>query len=359
METIETIKISRIRLDDRTFSVSSGGVALEATGQGADFSLDALADSIKGIGLINAPSLILSDTGDWVIVCGFRRVDACVRLGMDEIKANILSREMTPLDCAKRAIADNSFSRPLNLMEQSKAAALLFRFMEPEGAPSTACAMEKGATEKGAREKGGRQRWEYVQTASALGLPGNPVMLDNLKKIDLLPPQVKDGVASGRISFAMALMLDGLKKEEAIRFTEIFDMLKLGFAKQKECVTLAGEIALREDISILDVFSDGQFLEIINSQDVGDVPLKTKKVRRYLKQRRFPALLKASEDFEATLKTLHLSHGAAITPPEFFEGNSYMLRFPFSSAKDMEAHKKTMDALIGNAALEKFPGFTS
>ena len=375
----EIVKIDRVRLDDRTFSVSFGGDGLETSGQGADFSLDALADSIKRIGLINVPSLIRLGDGTHVIVCGFRRVAACARLGMDEIKAHILEAEVTPLDCAKRAIADNSFSRPLNLMEQANAAALLSRFMTASGSPSGAGAKgdetkETQAKETKAKEKSGRpkrsnpkrnnppknrQTSQYAQTAAALGLPGNPVMLGHLKKIYLLPRQVKQGIASGRVSLAMALSLAGLKKEEAIRFAEIFDMLKLGFSKQKECVALVSEIAMREDISIMDVFSDAHFLETVNPKDDRDVPLKTKRVRRYLKKRRFPALSKAEEDFEATLKTLHLSGGAAITPPQFFEGNSYMLRFPFSSPQDIKAHKKTMDALVGHGALEKFPGFKS
>jgi len=289
---IKNIRLSMIDSDDGIFRVTT------------EENIDELADSIKEFGLINLPTLIRSDCDRYKIVCGFRRIASCEKLEIERIEAKMLSSNTTRLNCVKIAVSDNSLSRPLNLLEQSKAILILSRCFEKE---------EKENPEDKA---------EFVKVAASLGFPKNLSLLEDLKKISLLPGIVRKKILSGRIPFATAVKLARFKKRKCIEFAEIFDRLKLGLNRQKEFATLAEEIAIREDITTHDIFSDENFLKIADDDDQ-NIPEKRKKVFIYLRKRRFPAVSKAMEDFKAALEKLNLRHGAAITPPKSFEKSTY------------------------------------
>ncbi|VEN74618.1 conserved hypothetical protein [Candidatus Desulfarcum epimagneticum] len=324
--SLKDVPAGRLDLKDRTFRVTEWEGPEKAR---------LLERSIETMGLLNPPAALPGDGGSWRIVCGFKRIEACRSLGIKEIRVRALSGKPDPLDLARWAIADNSFSRPLNLLERANAAALLFRSLKEAGA--------------------GEENLE--KEAGALGLPGNSGVLADLQRVYFLPDSIKQKILSGRISLAMAVRLSALNREEAETFAEIFDTLRLGLNRQKEFLLLAKEIAIREDIGVRDVFSDPEFLDITGPEDGKDLPIQTKNARLYLQKRRFPALSKAREDFAENLKQLHLSAGASIAAPPFFEGNRYILHLPFSKKQDIREHQKTLDSLAENPALETFPGF--
>jgi ParB family transcriptional regulator, chromosome partitioning protein len=116
----KNIKISRIRIENQKFRITT------------QKNIDSLIRSLNGIGLINAV-VLLPENDDFIILCGFKRCEAAQALGWTEIRASVLPQYTPQKECARLCIADNSFQRPLNLIEISKALALLKEsFINPE-----------------------------------------------------------------------------------------------------------------------------------------------------------------------------------------------------------------------------------
>lgn len=309
----KTVKLSRIDSGDESFRITT------------QKNIDNLMDSINNVGLLNLPLLIEKDSG-YTVVCGFSRIEACQRLGWAGAEARIIDSDTQRLECIKYAITDNSLQRPLNLIEQSRSINMLSGFFKDFNI--------------------------LTKELSAMGLPDNQSIIKKIKKICHLPRSVQSGILSNTISLVMALELGRLQQEAGESFAKLFEILKLSLNKQKEILTLVKEISLREDISILKVLENNVLQEILTNEDL-DRNQRIRKIRIYLKQRRFPVITTAEKEFEKQLKKLKLGNQTKLIPPDNFEGTTYILKFSFTNLIELKDRKATFDALIQNPCLKK------
>lgn len=309
----KTVKLSRIDSGDESFRITT------------QKNIDNLMDSINNVGLLNLPLLIEKDSG-YTVVCGFSRIEACQRLSWAGIEARIIDSDTQRLECIKYAITDNSLQRPLNLIEQSRSINMLSGFFKDFNI--------------------------LTKELSAMGLPDNQSIIKKIKKICHLPRSVQSGILSNTISLVMALELGRLQQEAGESFAKLFEILKLSLNKQKEILTLVKEISLREDISILKVLENNVLQEILTNEDL-DRNQRIRKIRIYLKQRRFPVITTAEKEFEKQLKKLKLGNQTKLIPPDNFEGTTYILKFSFTNLIELKDRKATFDALIQNPCLKK------
>jgi ParB family chromosome partitioning protein len=309
----KTVKLSRIDSGDESFRITT------------QKNIDNLMDSINNVGLLNLPLLIEKDSG-YTVVCGFRRIEACRRLCWTGVEARILYSDTQRLECIRYAITDNSLQRPLNLIEQSRSINMLSGFFKDFNI--------------------------LTKELSAMGLPDNQSIIKKIKKICHLPRSVQSGILSNTISLVMALELGRFKQEAGDSFAKLFEILQLSLNKQREILTLVKEISLREDISILKVLENNVLQEILTNEDL-DRNQRIRKIRIYLKQRRFPVITTTEKEFEKQLKKLKLGSQVKLIPPDNFEGTTYILKFSFTNLIELKDRKATFDALIQNPCLEK------
>jgi len=306
-------KLSLIDSKDNSFRITT------------QINVDHLMDSINHVGMLNLPLLVEKETG-YKIVCGFRRIEACRRLNWADVEVRILESDTKKLECITYAITDNSLQRPLNLIEQSISINLLYPFF-------------KDVSVMG-------------KELSAMGLPDNPSIVKKIKELCHLPKSVQNGILSNTISLAMALELGRLQQDAGEGFAKLFETLKLSLNKQKEILTLVKEISLREDIPILNVIKNDRVQKILTNQDL-DRNQKIRKIRIYLKQRRFPVITAAENKFENQLKKLKLGSGTKLIPPDNFEGTTYILELFFKNLNELKDRQASIDALIKNPSLRK------
>jgi ParB family transcriptional regulator, chromosome partitioning protein len=283
-----------------------------------------LAASLERVGLINPP-ILFADDGAYGIVSGFRRVAAADHLGWHRMPTRILPVEATHFDRVQLAIVENSAQRPLNPIEISRALSLL-----SESIPRPGDGLER--------------------IAAHLGLPQSPNLIGKLKSLCRLQQSVQDGILSGTIPLQSALMLAELEEEAVRWFADTFQALKIGLNKQREIITLAREIALRDNQPLSAVLHDISIRTLLEDPDLDRVK-KATALRRLLKQRRFPALTAANDAFEALLKSLHLGPDARLSPPPDFEGSTYSLTLSFSNPGGLERHRDTLERLLGSPNL--------
>jgi len=282
-------------------------------------------DSIHHVGMLNLPLLVKKETG-YKIVSGFRRIEACRQLNRDDVEVRILKSDTKRLECVTYAITDNSLQRPLNLIEQSRSINLLYPFFND------------------IRILG--------KELSAMGLPANPSIVKKIKELCYLPESVQNGILSNTISLAMALELGKLEREVGEGFAKLFETLKLSLNKQKEILTLVKEISLREDIPILKVIKTDRVQQILTNENL-DRNQKIRKVRIYLKQRRFPVITAAENEFKNQLKKLELGSGTKLIPPDNFEGSTYTLKLFFRNLNELKDRHASIDKLINTPFLRK------
>ncbi len=309
---LELVSLKDIDKNDKTFLITT------------KVDTSDLEKSIVSVGLIVPP--VLFDNGKkYVIVSGFRRIKALLNLDMKDTEAIMLPGDTDRALCAKIAISANSFQRSLNPVEISRGLCLLNKFY-------------KGPA--------------LLKAASQTGLPDNSSLISRLLPLSSLPNLIQKGILSGFITVSLALELSRFPEETGRIFTGLFLKIKMSLGKQREIIRHAEEIALRENISITDLFNDSDLKNIMEDEDI-DSNLKLRKLRDYLKKRRYPAIVKAEKRFEKYLKDLDLKDGITLIPPSYFEGNIYSFNLRFKNLKELESGIETLNKLSSQSAIQK------
>jgi ParB family transcriptional regulator, chromosome partitioning protein len=280
---------------------------------------DDLHHSIGRLGLRVAP-LLLSGTSGFIIVSGFRRIAACRGLGWDSIRARVLQTS-SPYECALKAIAANSLERPLNLIEISRALRLLDQYAPGGQVPS--------------------------EDTAALGLPTHAGMVDRLKALCRLPAEVQEAVIEEALSFAMACEIGRMEEGLAVAFARLFRELKTSLNKQREIVTLVAEIARREGIDPRHVLAEERLSRLMDAQEL-DRNQKTQHIRKLLRQRRFPELVAAEDNFHCLRQRLALGENLQLVPPRDFEGTRFTLTFNFELLEEIGRLRAKLDELVNH-----------
>ena len=276
--------------------------------------------SLQRLGLLAAPLVLPMDHG-FSIVSGFRRVAACRELTWEVIPARVLSRQTAEYECALRAIAENSTERPLNLIETSRALALLAQHAPDGRVPPADAAM--------------------------LGLTTHPGVTSKLKTLCRLPAEVQAAVIDGALSFPMACELGCLEPDLSVAFAELFLKLNTGLNKQREILTLVSEIALREQTDPREVLCDPALARMLEMEEV-DRNQQTRQIRRLLRRRRFPSLVAAEDRFQELRQRLKLGQNLQLTPPRDFEGTRFALTLSFQSLTEIESLRGKLDELANH-----------
>jgi ParB/RepB/Spo0J family partition protein len=284
-----------------------------------------LAASIRHLGLINPPILRKSNAG-YTVVCGFRRVEACRRIGMKSIPARLSGEDVSDLECVELAIADNAMQRDLNELELSRCFCLLSRFYP--------------------------QMSLLTEAAGRLGLPAGMPYVKKLLTLASLPGKIQTAVACGQISLSMVERLRQCDAADADAMASLFMALRPSLNKQQEIFRLCREISKREEISITALLNNPELKALTASEDL-DSNRRTTLLRQALQKRRMPALNKALQRFQRELDGLKLGRGGTLVPPAGFEGRKYRLVFEFSTPHDLERHLATLKQLVDNPALER------
>jgi len=310
---LKSVPLSRIDTADHTYRITTRT------------NVDDLLASIRLDGLLNRPFVIAKEDG-FAVVSGFRRIAACKKLGMKEIMVRVLDRDLNSLDCLRLAIADNALQRPLDLLETSRA-------------------LQKLSVQFNSDRR-------LIESTSSLGLPSNPSVIKKLIDLSLLPQNIQHAVMDDTISLSMAMELKDFSPACTSAFAQLFGEFKFSLNKQRQIITLVKEIARREGLSEQTVLEGRQVQNIIGDRDC-DRGQRAHEIRTYLRQRRFPHIVKAETRFEYQRKQLDLGNDINFIPPKDFEGTNYTLNLTFSSISRLKALRAKLDQLLKHPAFKQ------
>ncbi|MGD9367433.1 MAG: ParB/RepB/Spo0J family partition protein [Desulfobacteraceae bacterium] len=307
--TFETVPVQQIDLNDRRYRISTSGPSAS------------LVASIDAHGVLTPPKIIPIKKS-YTIVSGFKRIMACSQLGVKKAPAQILYPDLPLEHCINTSIAENTFTRPLNLVEQSLAIRMLDSLYKDQA--------------------------RLCHSATLLGLRVNLDMVDKLRTVGKMHAVLQDAVINGHIALPMALRLYRMDDEStANRITEIFSQIGLGLNRQREFLDWLVEIARRDGTSILFIIDEGPVSDILNDDDL-DRKQKGRLVRQYLKEKRYPEISKAERRFSDTLKRLQLEKGVRLDAPPFFESQTYRLKIDFTDYEELVSKYRNLKGVISS-----------
>jgi hypothetical protein len=158
------------------------------------------------------------------------------------------------------------------------------------------------------------------------------------------PRDLAEKIAAQKISYGAALSLRFLGPEDRQAVAELLEALHPSCSLMREFSELIVDISKRDGASAREI--TGGFKNIM--ADKCSRKLKTEKIRRLLRERRWPSLTGKEKELKNALKKLALPENASLKWPENLEEKKASLSVTFRSASEL---RKSLDEIKNKAGL--------
>ncbi|NWH06513.1 ParB/RepB/Spo0J family partition protein [Desulfobacter latus] len=315
--TLTDIPVSEIDLSDTGFRITS-----------PHHDIEHLTASISQYGIMVAP-LVVSGQDKYIVVSGFRRIEAARHAELSRIICRVMPAEETR-NAAMAAVTENAFSRELTPAELIRATALLLRFMDAENIAKNA--------------------------ASIFNRPLNTGYINTLAHIHAMPDSVLDLLDQGKISIKACKTLVSMDAQTQTEFLHLFSLIKVSSGRQMEIITWTKEICALEKLSLSQLIQKSPLgtseSDLPGPADRGldhrDMSALGKQFKTFLVQKRFPALTAVKNQVRKQIKALELDSGLQLAVPENFEGLVYTMQMEFKNVDEFKTHLNRLAELVDN-----------
>jgi len=309
--TPDTVRLDRIEITSDTYRITT------------EQSISDLSASIQELGLLNPP-ILAGEPNRYRVVSGYRRIAACHQLGLVRIAVRTMSPVSTPLDEGRVAIAENLHQRPLNLIERSRAYALLFKITE---GPS-----------------------EAAHVADRLGLPNNLEYMEKTSRLCRMSESLQRAILSESVALPMAIELSRLPESATESLVGLFQDLNLSLNRQRETLRLFRDIAGRDRVPLTEII-DATVTRLVEWGKESGSAERSQWLRTRLRRRRYPTIVKTEEAFHRLVSNLHLGEGIKLVAPKYFEGTTYRLEVDFDSPETLQRRMKRLQEVADHPGL--------
>ncbi len=289
------------------------------------FDLKPLIRSIEQFGLIYPPSIVNSTTGDIIVVMGYRRIKALRCLGWKKAPFLDLSYSgLSSLQLLLLNLYDNLSTRSLNPIEKGMILERLTSFLPRDEV--------------------------YTQYLPLLNISSAKEM-DLFLKFGALDPEIRDAIASERISLSTAAPLLEMDEQSRQAVFQCLSKLHFNFNQQRQFIEYIHDISIRDNKRIDEVIVSGPFTEIMEDRQLNN-PQKIKKIIALLRLKRFSRLNQTEIAFKKAVTGINLPDQVRIDYPAYFEASNYRMEILFKDGKEL----KTIINRLGSInELEKLP----
>jgi ParB-like chromosome segregation protein Spo0J len=304
MRTLAKIPLSKIDQTDKNFMITFIP------------TLAPLLNSIQMAGLLDP--LILRERGDskYQIVCGFKRAEALRQLAITEAQAVVYHEgDLDNLQALLLNIGHN-LTRPLNLVEKAQILEKLLAF---------------GVTEKEVIDR-------YLPL---LGLQPNARILKQVTSLLELKQGLREYIVRQNLTLSTSVLFTLLDKEAQGAILPLLEALRPGENRVKEMISFLREISLRDGVSVSSVLAEEKLGKILDDPDTPR-PQRIERLRKILKEMRFPRLTAMEEKFAQYKRSLSLPPHITFHPPPLFEGEEFRMELRF---KDFRAFRELVTKL--------------
>lgn len=309
MKTIQMILLQQISLSDDTFLVNYLP------------DLQSLRSSIEQIGLIQ-PVLLRKKLGGYQIVCGFRRISVMKELGKSEIESRVFEeKEMDESQLFSLSLHENLTTRGFNSIEKAIALEkLIHRFqIHPE---------------------------TVIKTFLPLfSLEPNEKILNTYLSLAQMEDEIKTYVLKEEVSRSNIRRLSAFTPDDRMAILSLISPLKLGENRLRETLTFLEEISRRNQCSARDIVGRPEIQAILSQKELTSSQ-KAERVKKVLKDLRYPKMHQMEEEFEKKKRDLNLPSNVSLHHPPFFEGRGLKIEFQFETMKEYRAILSSLSQLV-------------
>jgi ParB-like chromosome segregation protein Spo0J len=287
-----TIEITDIDLADDRFRISY-------TGPSED-----LVASIEATGLLNPPLVALRDGGT-LVVCGWKRILACEKLGIPSLPV-FVAPEMSDLELFKHPVYENVSFRELAVFEKAVILNKLKDF--------------------------GEQDEDLIRKIlPLLKVPATRRYLDLFLDVSKLDPEIRQAWDAKGIALPVLELYLKFSPQEQAALLPI--LLPLGQNKQRELLSQLLELAGKQKSSPQAILLGMLYQTILQDENLSALQ-KSDRILNLLREQRNPVLSQWTQAFDAALRSINLEKGICINPVPYFEGEELSLCFGFKSREE-------------------------
>ena len=308
------INISDIDLTDERYKISF-----------SKNDISFLAQSLKETGLITPP-VVRPLNNKFIIISGFNRVRALIHNKETTILAYKINPDTTDYLCLLKSISNLAFQRPLTQAELIICTRRLYQFLDKEQIAKKSPAIFN--TELG------------------------PGFVGDLLTIGALPDPALELIHTGHLSFKSAKRLSFFEKHAIKNFLDIFSKIQASQNKQLEIILYIMEICARDGIKT-ENFIKNQEIHDILLDEKKDPGLKTKDLRAYLFELRFPIVFKTRQRIKEKITSVKLGNKIKFLPPENLDSQSYSISFTAKNYKEFLSNVQVLNAGLENKELKE------
>ncbi|MBW2655286.1 MAG: ParB N-terminal domain-containing protein [Deltaproteobacteria bacterium] len=314
------INVSDIDLTDKRYKISF-----------SEDDITFLAYSIKETGLVFPPVVRPLSNNNFIIVSGFNRVRALIynnRAYDNETKILVYKTksDATDYSCLIKSITALAFTRPLTHSELILSTRRLYRFLDKE---------------------------EIAEKSSAIFNTKLTVrFIGDLLTLSALPDPALALIHSGNLSFNSAKRIASYDKETIKTFLKIFSNIKASNNIQLEIILHIREMTARDTIKPDNLFNHQEIQNILFDKNK-DPGLKTKALRTWLFEQRFPTIFKTRQMVRKKITSLKFSHNIKFLPPQNFESQNVSISFTAKNYTEFETSVQCLHAALENKELKE------
>ena len=305
------IDLSLIDFNDLTFF----------TGNSNNNLISALQDSIKKIGIINAP-ILREKGGKYQIVTGWKRLFSCRELGYAQALCSVYeSGKIRDEECILIIYQDNRYG--ISELELSE---LITMF-------KNLCSLNDK---------------ELINNVlPQFEIPPSRKHLDKYIGLASLDKAIKKAFFEDKITIEQAQMLSELTPENRLPvLTNVLLRYKLNNNESRQVINNIEVIALRDLKSVEEVVYNAENTMVEEKRG-------TNELRGQLKRMRYPALSKVEEKYRKEVDNLNLPKEVNLLVNQFFEGNDIEFRMKVKSTQEFSRILSSLEDSLSSGAIEK------
>lgn len=299
----ENLALSEIFLKDERFRISYY------------FDLDKLITSLKEVGLLNPP-LVTQRGGRFILVSGWKRVMACLKLSLSPIPVLVVQGK-SELETFLWAFYENLGAREFSLVEKAEVIAKLKKFGEDE----------KNIVSR------------YLPL---LNIPPTLSHLDSYLVFSRLEPALKKFIHEKNLPFSLAELFLEFSTSERKRLLPLVSPLSR--SKMKEFLESLKEISRRDELPVRKILASKEVKDILDSRRLSSLQ-KADRIRLVLRKKRYPILCSWEESFDSVRRKMRWPREIILTPTPYFEEKRLSVSFNFENQEEFKASLLKLEQL--------------
>jgi len=311
------INVSDIDLEDKRFIVTY------------EPDIEILERSIARMGVLTPIHLRRPTThGRLQLICGFKRLVACLNTAQHRVPALVHSAEALSAEQAfLLALHDNLGCRTFNVVEKG-------RFLQ-------------------------RLRDDYhydlevltQHICPLLQLPPRPHSVALYTTLVTLDEPLQKAMVLENLALETAVWIGRHAAADRQRLLPLFAGLRLSRNRAQAFATMIEDICRRDTCSVSECFQRLGLDTILEDPQPSGAQ-KIERLQQILHHSRYPQLSAHERQFHATLRELRLPSQVRLQPPPYFEGQRYRVSFDFDSRQELQQVAQGLTHAAANDAVD-------